>query len=276
VDEQFVAALRVIVDLGTAPVPAAAALVSIGELLLAGNDPPDGARLVLTGANVALAAGNVAAATAAGERALSACTGLGSALAGACRVLLGRLERRRRCPGPAGRLVHEGLGELVDAGLWFDVPDALELLGGLAVDAGRAAEGTRLLAAAEALDSRMGRRSLFAEQVSADLARASAVLDGDADRIRAEGAALDAAAAVAYARRAHGERKRPTFGWDSLTPTEHEVALLVAAGLTNPEIGERLFVSRGTVKTHLLHVFAKLGVHSRAELAATVTRRGPG
>ncbi|HEX5121196.1 MAG TPA: LuxR C-terminal-related transcriptional regulator [Pseudonocardiaceae bacterium] len=51
---------------------------------------------------------------------------------------------------------------------------------------------------------------------------------------------------------------------------------MVAAGLTNPEIGERLFVSRGTVKTHLLHVFAKLDIRSRAELAAMVTRRGLG
>ncbi|HEX5121197.1 MAG TPA: AAA family ATPase [Pseudonocardiaceae bacterium] len=159
VDEQFVAALRVIVDRDSAPEPAAAALVSAGELLLPGNDPPDGARLVLMGANVALAAGNIAAAEAAGDRALAACVGLGSALAGACRVLLGRIERRRRSPGAADRLVHEGLGELVDAGLWFDVPDALEVLGGLAVDAGRAAEGIRLLAAAEAVDSRTGRRS---------------------------------------------------------------------------------------------------------------------
>ena len=40
---------------------------------------------------------------------------------------------------------------------------------------------------------------------------------------------------------------------------------LAAAGLTNPAIGERLFISRGTVKTHLLHVFAKLGAVSRID-----------
>ena len=51
---------------------------------------------------------------------------------------------------------------------------------------------------------------------------------------------------------------------------------LSAAGLTNPAIGERLFISRGTVKTHLLHVFAKLGVHTRAELAAAAIRHGLG
>jgi DNA-binding NarL/FixJ family response regulator len=42
---------------------------------------------------------------------------------------------------------------------------------------------------------------------------------------------------------------------------------LAADGLTNPEIGARLFMSRSTVKTHLSHVYAKLGVANRTELA---------
>jgi DNA-binding CsgD family transcriptional regulator len=54
---------------------------------------------------------------------------------------------------------------------------------------------------------------------------------------------------------------------------ELHVVGLVAEGLTNPEIGERLFISRGTVKTHLSHVFAKVGVTTRSELAAQATRR---
>jgi DNA-binding CsgD family transcriptional regulator len=90
----------------------------------------------------------------------------------------------------------------------------------------------------------------------------------------AEGCALDVEAAVAYARRARGERKRPAFGWDSLTPTELNVVRLITAGLTNPAIGERLFISRGTVKTHLEHIYAKLSLRGRAELAATAARRG--
>lgn len=60
----------------------------------------------------------------------------------------------------------------------------------------------------------------------------------------------------------------------TLTPTEIEVVKLVAKGLTNPEIGERLFIGRGTVKAHLAHVFAKLDIATRAELAAEATRRG--
>ncbi len=53
----------------------------------------------------------------------------------------------------------------------------------------------------------------------------------------------------------------------SLTPTELEVVRLVVDGLSNPEIGRRLFMSRGTVKAHLSHVYAKLGVANRTELA---------
>ena len=56
-------------------------------------------------------------------------------------------------------------------------------------------------------------------------------------------------------------------GWPSLTPTEQAVVALVAEGLSNPDIAERLFISRSTVKTHLNHVFTKLDVSSRAELA---------
>ena len=48
---------------------------------------------------------------------------------------------------------------------------------------------------------------------------------------------------------------------------------LVAEGLSNPQIGERLYISRRTVQTHVLHIFMKLGVSSRAQLAAEVTRQ---
>ncbi len=71
-----------------------------------------------------------------------------------------------------------------------------------------------------------------------------------------------------------GERQRPTTGWDSLTPTERRVIELVATGRSNPAIAEALLMSRATVKTHLVHVYAKLGVSSRTELAALAVRRG--
>ena len=67
--------------------------------------------------------------------------------------------------------------------------------------------------------------------------------------------------------------KRPAFGWDALTPTEMAVTELAAEGLTNPEIGTRLFVSRRTVETHLSHVFRKLDVATRTQLASEFARR---
>jgi len=79
---------------------------------------------------------------------------------------------------------------------------------------------------------------------------------------------------VVYAARARGRRARPRSGWESLTPTEGEVVALAAQGLSNAAIGAQLLVSAGTVRTHLRSVFGKLGVTSRAELAAQAARRG--
>ena len=72
-----------------------------------------------------------------------------------------------------------------------------------------------------------------------------------------------------------GRRGRPADGWASLTPTELQVVATVAEGLSNPQICARLFMSRGTVKTHLSHIYAKLGVANRAELAAAAIGRTP-
>jgi len=60
--------------------------------------------------------------------------------------------------------------------------------------------------------------------------------------------------------------KRPAMGWAAMTDSELAVARLVAQGLTNQEVAERLFVSQHTVSGHLRHVFAKLDVNSRVEL----------
>src|SRR5580693_6646581 len=79
--------------------------------------------------------------------------------------------------------------------------------------------------------------------------------------------------AAAYASRGRGRRHRPATGWAALTPTELRVARAVADGLSNPQIAERMFISRRTVATHLTSVFRKLGVSSRAELAAVAVRR---
>ena len=97
-------------------------------------------------------------------------------------------------------------------------------------------------------------------------------LDAARDTARAEATLRD----LGIHRGRRGARRRPPIGWDSLTPTEHRVVDLVVEGLTNPQVGERLFVSRRTVQTHLAHVFAKLGISSRTQLAAEATRRRQG
>jgi DNA-binding CsgD family transcriptional regulator len=61
--------------------------------------------------------------------------------------------------------------------------------------------------------------------------------------------------------------RRPDNGWAALTDSELAVARLVAQGLSNREVAEHLFLSPHTVSGHLRHVFAKLGVNSRVDLA---------
>ncbi|MEV7634103.1 response regulator transcription factor [Microbacterium sp. NPDC089318] len=58
-----------------------------------------------------------------------------------------------------------------------------------------------------------------------------------------------------------------------LTPREAELLGLLTEGLSNRELGRRLFISEATVKTHLAHIYAKLGVETRAAAIATAIRR---
>jgi DNA-binding CsgD family transcriptional regulator len=58
-----------------------------------------------------------------------------------------------------------------------------------------------------------------------------------------------------------------TYGWASLTATETRIAALVRDGMTNREIGTRLFVSPRTVQTHVSHILQKTGLRSRVEIA---------
>jgi DNA-binding CsgD family transcriptional regulator len=67
--------------------------------------------------------------------------------------------------------------------------------------------------------------------------------------------------------------EKPATGWAAMTESELAIAQLVADGLTNREIGERLFVSPHTVNTHLRQVFAKLDVNSRVDLTRLATER---
>lgn len=90
-----------------------------------------------------------------------------------------------------------------------------------------------------------------------------------------QGQALASAEAVAYARRGRGPRDRPQTGFDSLTPTERQIAKLAADGLTNPQIAAQLFIARGTVKMHLANIYRKLRVGNRVELARRIAESTP-
>jgi DNA-binding CsgD family transcriptional regulator len=62
----------------------------------------------------------------------------------------------------------------------------------------------------------------------------------------------------------------PVDGWEALTRAERRVAALVAEGLTNAQVGERIFLSRHTVDFHLRQIFRKLDVHSRVGMTRVV------
>ena len=65
-------------------------------------------------------------------------------------------------------------------------------------------------------------------------------------------------------------RKRTVETRDELTAQERQIAQLAGSGLSNPEIGERLFLSYRTVEWHLHKVFTKLGITSRRQLATAL------
>jgi len=66
----------------------------------------------------------------------------------------------------------------------------------------------------------------------------------------------------------------PTAGSHPLSRREVEVAVLIAQGLTSKEIGKKLFIERGTVDTHVQHIYNKLGIDSRPQLAVWLMERG--
>jgi predicted ATPase/DNA-binding CsgD family transcriptional regulator len=264
----FAARARLLED----PAGAAAELELTAVALIGLGDLVDGAGLMEQAARAALEGGRP------GEAVRLATLSEEAAPTGwyrsAARLVRGVAARQLGDPA-AGDLLHEVLGYLADTEILLGVPLALETLGGLLIGERQLAVGGRLLAAAETLRAETGQGRLPAEQrrFDGDVRVGEQELGPEWAQVWAEGSGLTAVQAVAYARRARGSRKRPTAGWGSLTPTELQVVDLAAQGLTNPEIGKRLFIGSGTVKTHLSHVFAKLNVRSRAELAAAASRR---
>ena len=190
---------------------------------------------------------------------------------------LGLVARARGEAGDAEDLLHAALGRQVRHDLRPGIAVTLEALGALALDAESATEAVRCFAAGDALRSAIGlaTRPVDETERAKSIALAREVLGPEAfEQHWTAAAALSLSEMIEYVSRARGERKRPTAGWASLTPTEQRIVALVATGLTNPQIAERMFIARGTVKVHVSHIFAKLGVSTRAELAAQAMKRG--
>jgi predicted ATPase/class 3 adenylate cyclase/DNA-binding CsgD family transcriptional regulator len=223
-------------------------------------------------AEAALAGGNLVAARRWADDAVSAMTGsfLLDPLTTRARVAIAQGE-----PEQAEREAHDALGRAAEVEAYLYVPDILECLGTLAGQAGGHREAARLFGAVEAIRQRMGavRFKVYDAGYEASVVTLrNALGETDFESAWAEGVALSTEEAIAYAQRGRGQRKRPTSGWRSLTPTERDVVRLVSDGLGNKDIATRLFVSPRTVQTHLTHVYTKLGLSSRVQLVQEAAR----
>lgn len=218
-------------------------------------------------AEVALARGDLTAARRVADEAVSATKGwhLATALRTRARIALalGELES-------AERDAHAALAHAANLNAYLNVADTLECLGRLAAVEESYSEAARLLGAAEAMRGRTGevRFTVYDSDVENTVVELRNTMgQNDFEGAWVEGAALTTEQAIAYAQRGRGERKRPSSGWKSLTPTELDVVRLVGEGLGNRDIATRMFVSHRTVQTHLTHVYTKLGLSSRVQLA---------
>jgi predicted ATPase/DNA-binding CsgD family transcriptional regulator len=159
------------------------------------------------------------------------------------------------------------------------IAECLEGFAAIASVGGRPRRAARLYGAAEALREITGAKLLD----RADRAERDRQVDEIHRRLGvqtftaewAAGRAIGPEEAAQFALRpglALDDESRAAIGMSVLTRREREVAALVARGLTNRQAAEQLLVAPRTVETHLEHIFAKLGVQTRAEVAAWAAR----
>jgi len=180
------------------------------------------------------------------------------------------VARRQGNYAAAGAMLRESLEMRAELGLMPEVAAGLEALGGLAAEQGRAGLAGRIIGAACGLRQNLGivRGSTEQREYDADLLLLRPAGAGpEFEQAFAQGQQEPLRDVLAWLVRQSTPRRRAAAGWAGLTRSEDQVARLAATGLTNRQIGGRLFISPRTVQTHLSHVFAKLGVTSRRELS---------
>lgn len=193
---------------------------------------------------------------------------------------LGYLSLHRGDAGSARRLFRESLALFRNQGDRRGIADCITGVACVLVSMGQRARAAQLFGLAEALRELAGATIWPAN--AADYQRSLTVLRGQPDQAGldeawAEGRALPADRTIAELL----AEESPAVPGDSaghpgpdldlhlgLTRREREVALLVAQGLTNREIGARLFITEGTARLHVKHILHKLGFTSRAQVAA--------
>jgi predicted ATPase/DNA-binding CsgD family transcriptional regulator len=221
-----------------------------------------------------LACGDLAAARRWADDVVSTTKGWSLAAASASRarveIAQGEFDAAERDASDALDLAARLKGDLL-------IPFALDCLAITAAEAENRLLATRLFGAGDAAYRRMGMvrfKVLEAEDEARIATLRDALGENEFDAAWAEGAALSIEEAVGYAQRGRGERKRASSGWPSLTRAELDVVKLVSEGLGNKDVAARLFVSPRTVQAHLTHIYTKLGLTSRVQLAQEAARHG--
>jgi DNA-binding CsgD family transcriptional regulator len=230
------------------------------------------AAIMLPAASVALARGDLEQAGRWADDAVAVALGAHRVVALSVRI---RVARARGTTERAHRDAYDALAIAANTQAYAGIPDTLECLAQIAAENGSHREAAKLLGYGQAIRAETG-QSRFAIYESAHRdslqTTRNSLGEPEFDALFSASSALSPREAITYALRGRGPRKRPASGWDALTPTEREVARLAGEGLANKEIGARLFISPRTVQTHLTHVYAKLGVSSRIQLAQHAER----
>ena len=188
-------------------------------------------------------------------------------------IVLAAVALTRHEVAAADKFVRVAIASHVENGNMLWIPDAFETLAAVAAACGDHVEVATLLGSSSSLRAAQQAPGRVYEALAAGARDATRTAMGDTefDRAFALGATLSIDEVLAYIDRTHGSRRRPALGWSSLTPTEHQVAELVRTGLSNREIASRLIMGTETAKTHVSHIFTKLGLTKRAQLAALAT-----